>query len=100
MNFVALQMLVGDRAKYFGIVFGVTLASLLMTHQATIFVGIMMRTASIVTDVTGVDVMVTDPRTEFLDDVRPMPDDQLLRVRGVAGVEWAVPMFKAPIKAS
>jgi putative ABC transport system permease protein len=100
MNRVALQMLMGDRAKYFGIIVGVTLASLLMTHQATIFVGIMLRTGSIVSDITNVDVLVTEPRTEFLDDVKPMSDDQLLRVRGVSGVRWAVPMFKGPIKAS
>ena len=100
MNWVAIRMLTGDRAKYFGIIFGVALASLLMTHQATIFVGIMLRTGSIVSDLTGVDLLVTDPRTEFLDDVRPMADDQLLRVRSVEGVQWAVPMFKGPIKAS
>jgi putative ABC transport system permease protein len=100
MNFVALKMLTGDRAKYFGIIFGVTLASLLMTHQATIFVGILLRTGSIVSDMRNVDVLVTEPRTEFLDDVKPMSDDQLLRVRGVSGVEWAVPMYKGPIKAS
>jgi putative ABC transport system permease protein len=100
MNWVAIRMLVGDRAKYFGIVFGVMLASLMMTHQATIFVGIMLRTGSIISDVTGVDLLVTDPRTEFLDDVHPMSDDQLLRVRSVEGVQWAVPMFKGPIKAS
>jgi putative ABC transport system permease protein len=100
MNFVALKMLTGDRAKYFGIIFGVTLASLLMTHQATIFVGILLRTGSIVSDMRNVDVLVTEPRTEFLDDVKPMTDDQLLRVRGVSGVEWAVPMYKGPIKAS
>jgi putative ABC transport system permease protein len=100
MNFIALKMLTGDRAKYFGIIFGVTLASLLMTHQATIFVGILLRTGSIVSDMRNVDVLVTEPRTEFLDDVKPMSDDRLLRVRGVSGVEWAVPMYKGPIKAS
>ena len=30
MNFVALRMLVGDRAKYLGIIVGVTFASLLL----------------------------------------------------------------------
>lgn len=100
MNWVAIRMLVGDRAKYFGIVFGVALASLLMTHQATIFVGIMLRTGSIVSDLTGVDLLVADPRTQFLDDVRPMTDGALSRVRGVAGVRWAVPFFKGPIKAN
>ena len=39
MNFVAIKMLVGDRAKYLGIIMGLTFASLLITQQAAIFVG-------------------------------------------------------------
>ena len=39
MNLIALKMLMGDRAKYFGIVMGLTFASLLITQQAGIFVG-------------------------------------------------------------
>jgi putative ABC transport system permease protein len=37
MNFIALKML--DRAKYLGIVMGLTFASLLLTQQSGIFVG-------------------------------------------------------------
>lgn len=44
MNSIALKMLFNDRAKYFGIVMGVTLASLVITQQGSIFVGIMTRT--------------------------------------------------------
>ena len=33
-------MLVGDRAKFFGIVFGLAFASLLMTQQSAILLGI------------------------------------------------------------
>ena len=46
MNWIALKMLTGDRAKYLGIVFGVTFASLLMAQQASIFCGLMRRTTS------------------------------------------------------
>ena len=44
MNFVALRMLVGDRAKYLGIIVGLTFASLLITQQLSIFTGLMSRT--------------------------------------------------------
>src|SRR5437879_1138527 len=44
MNWVALKMLTGDRAKYLGIVFGVAFATLLMAQQTSMFVGIMART--------------------------------------------------------
>ena len=33
MNFIAIKMLVGDRAKYIGILIGLTFASLLITQQ-------------------------------------------------------------------
>ena len=46
MNWIALKMLTGDRAKYLGIIFGVTFASLLMAQQASIFCGLMRHTTS------------------------------------------------------
>ena len=36
MNLVAIRMLVGDRAKYLGIIMGLTFASLLITQQLAI----------------------------------------------------------------
>jgi putative ABC transport system permease protein len=50
MNFVALKMLIGDRAKYLGIIMGLTFASLLITQQGAIFVGLMTRTYGFITD--------------------------------------------------
>ena len=46
MSWIALKMLVGDRAKFFGIVLGLTFAALLITQQGSIFCGLMLRTAS------------------------------------------------------
>ena len=39
------------------------------------------------------DVWVMDPKVQFIDDTKPLLDTQLDRVRGVSGVEWAVPLF-------
>ena len=58
MNWIAWKMLTGDRAKYFGIVFGVAFGSLLISHQTSIFVSIMRRTASQITDVADADIWV------------------------------------------
>jgi putative ABC transport system permease protein len=99
MNWVALKMLVGDRAKYLGIIMGLTFASLLITQQAAIFVGLMERTHGAITDLSGPDVWVMDPKVQFIDDVKPMQDTQLYRVRGVDGVKWAVPLYKGLLKA-
>lgn len=99
MNFVAVRMLMGDRAKFLGIIMGLTFASLLITQQASIFVGIMTRTFGFITDTALPKVWVMDPKVQYIDDVKPLRDTMLLRVRGVPGVEWAVPLYKGLIKA-
>ncbi len=99
MNFVALKMLMGDRAKYIAIIMGIVFASMLITQQEAIFCGIMSRTCSAITDVGLPDVWVMDPKVQFIDDVKPLQDTQLTRVRGIAGVQWAVPLYKGLLKA-
>jgi len=99
MNFVALKMLTGDRIKYLGIVIGLTFASLLITQQLSIFVGLMTRTYSVITNISDPDIWVMDEQVQNIDDVRPISDDRLYRVRGVPGVAWAVPLFKGQIRA-
>jgi putative ABC transport system permease protein len=99
MIYVALRMLTGDRGKYFGIVLGLTFASFLITQQMAIFVGLMTRTYGFITDSALADVWVMDPKVQFVDDIKPLQDTQLLRVRGTEGVEWAVPLYKGILKA-
>jgi putative ABC transport system permease protein len=94
MDGIALKMLFGDRAKYFGLVFGIAFSTMLMSNQVAIFTGLMLRTASQVLDVREADIWVMDPRVEYVDEVEPMTDSQLGRVRGVDGVGWAVPFYK------
>ena len=99
MNFIALKMLVGDRAKYFGIVMGLTFASLLLTQQSGIFVGLMSRTFGFLTDTSLPGIWVMDEKVQFVDDVKPLRDTDLNRVRSVAGVEWAMPLYKGLLSA-
>ena len=94
MNWIALKMLTGDRAKYFGLVFGVTFAALLMSQQLSIFVGIMKRTGSQILDVRDADIWVMDNKVRYIDEVPGMPDTELQRVRGVPGVQWAERLYK------
>jgi len=94
MGIVALKMLWGDRAKYLGLVFGITFATLLMSQQVSIFIGLMARTASQIRDVREADIWVMDSQVQYIDEIKPLPDKQLPRVRGVDGVQWAVPLFK------
>src|SRR6516164_11075920 len=99
MNWIALKMLTGDRAKYLGLVFGVTFATLLMTNQLSIFVGIMKRTGSQILDVRDADIWVMDNKVRYIDEVPGLPETDLQRVRGVPGVEWAVKLYKGQVRA-
>ncbi len=99
MTWIALKMLTGDKAKFFGIVLGLTFSSLLITQQGSIFCGLMLRTAAQITDTTGADLWVMDPNVRFIDDVKPMIENNLYRVRGVEGVRWAVPLYKGLARA-
>ncbi len=99
MMSIALKMLTGDRGKYFGILFGLTIASFLITQQLSIFMGLMTRTYGFITDSGLAEVWVMDPKVQFVDDIKPMQDTQLLRVRGIDGVDWAVPLYKGLLKA-
>jgi putative ABC transport system permease protein len=91
---IAIKMLLGDKAKYIGLIFGVTFATLLMSQQVSIFIGLMSRTASVINDVTEVDIWVMDPRVRYIEEVEPLRDIELSNVRSVAGVKWAVPFYK------
>ncbi|MDI1231997.1 MAG: ABC transporter permease [Methylobacter sp.] len=99
MNHIAIKMLMGDRGKYLGIVMGLTFASLIMTQQPAIFLGLMSRSYSFISDVGLPDIWVMDEKVQFVDDIKPLQDTELYRVRGVSGVEWAMPMYKGLLKA-
>jgi putative ABC transport system permease protein len=96
---VALAMLFRDKAKFFGIIMGVTLASLVITQQGAIFTGLMSRTFAAISDMGDPDVWVMDPKVQFIDDIKPLQDTALYRVRGVEGVAFAAPLYKGLIRA-
>ncbi|HMP01509.1 MAG TPA: ABC transporter permease [Gemmatales bacterium] len=99
MTWIALKMLTGDRAKFFGIVFGVTFAALLIAQQSSIFCGLMLMTTGQIRDIQGADLWIMDPRVEFIDDIKPMSDNDLYRVRSVPGIDWAVRLYKGLARA-
>lgn len=99
MNRIAIKMLMGDKGKYLGIIMGLTFASLIMTQQPAIFIGLMARSYSFISDVGLPDIWVMDAKVQFVDDIKPLQDTELYRVRGISGVEWAMPMYKGLLKA-
>ncbi|MBA3480732.1 MAG: FtsX-like permease family protein [Pirellulales bacterium] len=99
MNWIALRMLVGNPGKYLSMILGVAFASLLISQQASIFVGLMRLTASQIRDIQGANIWVMDPNVQFIDDIKPMSENDLYRVRSVPGVEWAVKLYKGLSRA-
>ncbi len=66
MPWLALKMLLGDRAKYLAIVAGIAFSALLIAQQSAIFCGLMRRTVGQLRDVTDADIWVMDPSVEYL----------------------------------
>src|SRR5262245_23370293 len=99
MNCIALRMLAGDRNKYVALIFGVAFATLLMTNQVSIFMGIITRTGNQVLEVRDADIWVMDNRVRYLDEAPGLQNTDLMRVRGVPGVAWAVRFYAGTIRA-
>jgi len=89
---IALLMLFRDRAKYVMLVVGLTFCSLLMTQQSSVFCGIMLWTTATVRNIDA-KVWVFDAKVEQVNEVIPLREIEVTRVRSVPGVEWAVPLY-------
>jgi ABC-type antimicrobial peptide transport system, permease component len=96
---IALHMLFGDRGKFIAMVIGITFAALIMTQQPSIFVGLLSRTYAFIDDVALPDIWVMDTGVQYVEESKPLRDTDLTRVRGVDGVAWAVPLYRALINA-
>ncbi|MDA0968810.1 MAG: ABC transporter permease [Planctomycetota bacterium] len=99
MMWIARKLLIGNRGKYLGIVFGIVFAALLIAQQSSIFCGLMSLTVSQILDVPGASIWVMDDNVQFVDDIKPLADTSLFRVKGVPGVDWAVPFYKGIARA-
>lgn len=99
LRFIAWQMLTGDRPKYFGLVLAIAFSTFLMSHQMSIFTGLLDRTRSQINDVQDATIWVMDPKTQYVDEVRALSSQDLYYVRGVEGVQWAEPLLKGVARA-
>ena len=99
MNWLALRMLTGDRSKYLSLILSITFATLLMTQQVSIFMGIVTRAASQIVDVRDAELWIMDNKVRYIDEAPYLPTNDLQRVRSVPGVEWAVRFHKSNLTA-
>ena len=89
---IALKMLIGNRASCMGVIFGIFLATLLISQQSAIFLGLVSRSYRLVTDIPEPNIWVVDPATESDEKVRGMPKGYLQVVRSIPNIEWATPL--------
>lgn len=92
---MAFKMLIGNKAACIGVIFGIFLATLLISQQSAIFLGLLQRSYRVVTDISEPNVWVVDPATESEDKLRSLPMGYLDVVRSTPGIEWAVPLNSA-----
>lgn len=98
MYTIALRMLIKDRAKYLMLISALTFASLLITQQSSVFIGLMRWTTALLQN-TQVPIWVMDPYVEQVNEAKPLLNTDLMRVRSVAGVAWAVPFSVTTLQA-
>ncbi|MEJ2590223.1 MAG: ABC transporter permease [Candidatus Thiodiazotropha sp.] len=99
MYFVALKMLMGDRAKFTGLLLGIAFTAFLVTFAASYFCGFMTRGFALIAENPATDVWVMDPAVSSTEETINMPDSALMRVRSVSGVRYAAPMALGNIDA-
>jgi putative ABC transport system permease protein len=92
MTGLALKMLFGDTAKYLMLVAGLFFATFLIVQQASVFCGLMMWTTSTLKNV-GAPIFVVEERVEQINEINPLRDTDVSRVRSVAAVRWAMPLY-------
>ncbi|MGA9572576.1 MAG: ABC transporter permease [Lysobacterales bacterium] len=92
MLYIALKMLMGDRAKYFGLLMGISFTAFLVTFAASYFAGFMTRGFSLISENSSANVWVMDPAVDSVELMTNMTGSALERVRGVDGVRYAVPL--------
>jgi putative ABC transport system permease protein len=98
MYSIAFKMLFRDRAKYLMLISALAFAALLMTQQSSVFVGL-MRWSTAMLQNTQAPIWVMDPNVQQVNEVKPMRNTDLLRVRSVPGVAWAVPFYSSTQQA-
>jgi putative ABC transport system permease protein len=89
---VALKMLTGNRAKYTGLLFGITFTSFLVTFALSYFAGFMTRGFALISENPEADVWVMDPAVNSTEHTTNIPSSILDQVRSIDGVQSAVPL--------
>ncbi|HEV2576298.1 MAG TPA: ABC transporter permease [Acidobacteriaceae bacterium] len=89
---LAFKLLVNDRAKFNGLLIGITFAVFLMIAMTSMFAGVLNRASSTVINI-GAPIWIMDPSVNTVANTIGIPDYTLDAVRSINGVDYAVPLF-------
>lgn len=92
---IAVKMLVGKRAKYAGLLLGITFTSFLIAFALSYFAGFMTRGFALISENAQADVWVMDPAVNSTEHTTNISDSALQRIRSVDGVQSAAPLALA-----
>ena len=99
MLYIAMKILMGDRAKFVGLILGITFTAFLVTFAASYFAGFMTRGFALISENSPTDVWVMDPAVVSVEQTINMPISILNRVRSTEGVRYAVPLTIGSVDA-
>ena len=96
---VAVEMLLHDKTKFLGLLIGVSFTAFLVTFAMGYFAGFMTRGFALVSENPSAKVWVMDPAVSSAEATINMSESSLDSVRGVAGVEYATPLYLGDVTA-
>jgi putative ABC transport system permease protein len=91
-------MIFRDRVKYVALVGGLAFTTFLIVQQFGGFCGLMLLTTSTIRAI-GAEIWVMDENGRQVNEVIPLRDIEVQRVRSVPGVAWAVPLYCGVVEA-
>jgi putative ABC transport system permease protein len=89
---LAYKLLVNDRAKFVGLLVGITFAVFLIVQMTSMFAGVLSRASATVLNISA-KIWVMDPAVNTVANSIPLPDYVTDFVKSIDGVEYAVPLY-------
>ena len=89
---IAIKMLVGNRAKYLGLLVGISFTSFLVAFALSYLAGFLTEGFALISENPQADIWVMDPAVNSTERTTNMPASALPRVRSIEGVRSAVPL--------
>ena len=83
---IAIKMLVGNRAKYLGLLIGISFTSFLVAFALSYLAGFLTEGFALISENPQADIWVMDPAVNATEHTTNMPASALQRVRSIEGV--------------